>query len=117
MAAESERVLGKAISHEHSLADLLRRPDVSYDALMSLDGGRFASLDLAALDDVSRETVIEQVDIAAKYSGYIDTQQEDLSLTAHYENLPQRGSSDYMAIHDLRIAIMQYLLTHRPLLL
>jgi tRNA uridine 5-carboxymethylaminomethyl modification enzyme len=39
-AAESERVLGKAISHEHSLADLLRRPDVSYDALMSLDGGR-----------------------------------------------------------------------------
>ena len=52
--AESERVLGKAISHEHSLADLLRRPDVSYPSLMSLDGGRFASPEIAALDVVSR---------------------------------------------------------------
>jgi tRNA uridine 5-carboxymethylaminomethyl modification enzyme len=41
-AAESERVLGKAIEHEYNLADLLRRPDVTYAALMSLDGGRYA---------------------------------------------------------------------------
>src|SRR5450830_1045323 len=40
-AAESERVLGKAIEHEYNLADLLRRPDVSYAALMSLDGGKY----------------------------------------------------------------------------
>ncbi|WP_296541421.1 tRNA uridine-5-carboxymethylaminomethyl(34) synthesis enzyme MnmG, partial [Rhodoferax sp.] len=41
--AESERVLGKAIEHEYSLAELLRRPGVSYAALMSLDGGKFAA--------------------------------------------------------------------------
>ncbi len=69
-ASESERVLGKAIDHEYNLADLLRRPDVGYAALMSLDGGAYAS------PDVSRETlaelfepVVEQIEIAAKYSG------------------------------------------------
>ena len=40
---EAERVLGKAIEHEYYLADLLRRPDVSYDALMSLDDGVYAT--------------------------------------------------------------------------
>ena len=113
-AAESERVLGKAISHEHSLADLLRRPDVSYDALMSLDGGRFASFDLAALDDVSRETVIEQVDIAAKYSGYIDRQREEVARAAHYEQLPLPPSLDYLAIPALSIEVRQKLDKHRP---
>src|SRR6187551_1316758 len=52
-AAESERVLGKAIDHEYNLADLLRRPDVSYAALMSLDGGAHAN------PDVSREKIGE----------------------------------------------------------
>jgi tRNA uridine 5-carboxymethylaminomethyl modification enzyme len=113
-AAESERVLGKAISHEHSLADLLRRPDVSYDALMSLDGGRFASTDLAGLDDVSRETVIEQVDIAAKYSGYIDRQREEVARAAHYEQLPLPPSLDYLAIPALSIEVRQKLDKHRP---
>jgi tRNA uridine 5-carboxymethylaminomethyl modification enzyme len=113
-ATESERVLGKAISHEHSLADLLRRPEVSYDALMSLDGGRFASFDLAALDDVSRETVIEQVDIAAKYSGYIDRQREEVARAAHYEQLPLPPSLDYLAIPALSIEVRQKLDKHRP---
>ena len=42
-ATESERVLGKAIDHEHNLGDLLRRPNVSYESLMSLDGGKYRS--------------------------------------------------------------------------
>ena len=52
--AEAERVLGKAMEHEYNLGDLLRRPDVSYAGLMSLDGGRFANADLPVA--VSRET-------------------------------------------------------------
>ena len=112
--AEAERVLGKAISHEHSLADLLRRPDVSYEALMGLDGGRFASPDLAALDDVSRETVVEQVNISAKYSGYIDRQREEVERASHYEQLPLPASLDYMAISALSIEVRQKLDKHRP---
>lgn len=112
--AESGRVLGKPIAHEHSLADLLRRPDVSYELLMSLDGGRFASADLAALDDVSRETVVEQLDIAAKYSGYIDRQQEEVRRAASYEHLALPVELDYMTIPALSMEVRQKLQKHRP---
>src|SRR5574337_623345 len=79
-AAEAERVLGQALAHEYSLAELLRRPDVVYADLMSLDGGRYASPELAA--DANSHgadfaaAVIEQVEIGAKYAGYIARQQE-----------------------------------------
>ena len=112
--AESGRVLGKPISHEHSLADLLRRPDVSYKLLMSLDDGRFASSEIAALDDVSRETVVEQLDIAAKYSGYIDRQQEEVRRAANYEHLALPVELDYMSIPALSVEVRQKLQKHRP---
>ena len=112
--AESGRVLGKPISHEHSLADLLRRPDVSYKLLMSLDDGRLASSEIAALDDVSRETVVEQLDIAAKYSGYIDRQQEEVRRAANYEHLALPVELDYMSIPALSVEVRQKLQKQRP---
>jgi hypothetical protein len=63
-AEDAERVLGKPIEHEYSLFELLRRPDVSYASLMTLPGAR-ADRDAQA---------IEQLDIQAKYQGYIDRQ-------------------------------------------
>ena len=113
-AAESERVLGKAIDHEYSLADLLRRPQVAYADLMGLDGGRFVSADILALDTVSRETVIEQIDIAAKYAGYIDRQNEEVERAAHYENMALPANLDYLAISALSIEVKQKLDKHRP---
>ncbi|MBI2748193.1 MAG: tRNA uridine-5-carboxymethylaminomethyl(34) synthesis enzyme MnmG [Burkholderiales bacterium] len=125
-ASESERVLGKAIDHEYNLADLLRRPNVNYAALMSLDGGRYANLDLPT---VSRETgqgagtsadadfvsnVIEQVEIAAKYSGYIDRQKSEVERAAHYENLRLPAELDYMQVSALSIEARQRLNKHRP---
>ncbi len=114
-AAESERILGKAIEHEYSLADLLRRPDVTYAKLMSLSAGKYASA------DVSRETlgdlvdpVVEQIDIAAKYSGYIDRQKEEVGRAAHYENLKLPSELDYLQITALGIEVRQKLNTHRP---
>ena len=112
--AEALRVLGKPISHEHSLADLLRRPNVSYELLVGLEGGRFASPEMNALDDVSRETVTEQVDIAAKYSGYIHRQQEEVNRAAHYENLALPEGLDYLAIPALSMEVRQKLSKHRP---
>ena len=112
---ESTRVLGKAIEHEHNLFDLLRRPDVGYAALMGMDGGRHAS------GDVSRETlgeltdaVVEQVEIAAKYSGYIDRQREEVARAAHYENLRLPAQLDYLEIPALSIEVRQKLQKHRP---
>ena len=113
-AAEAVRVLGKAIEHEYSLADLLRRPEVSYGELMAMDGGRFASSDIAGLDTVSRETVIEQIDIAAKYSGYIDRQNEEVARAAHYENMALPTDFDYLSISALSVEVRQKLSKHQP---
>ncbi len=114
-AAESERVLGKAIEHEYSLAELLRRPGVSYRELLSLDGGAYAAL------DVSRETlgelfdpVVEQIEIAAKYSGYIARQKDEVERAAHYENLKLPKDFDYMQVPALSIEVRQKLNKHRP---
>jgi tRNA uridine 5-carboxymethylaminomethyl modification enzyme len=114
-AAESERVLGKAIEHEHNLADLLRRPDVTYGRLMSLAGGAHAS------PDVSRETlgdllepVIEQIEIAAKYSGYIERQKGEVERAASYEHLKLPAELDYMQVAALSIEVRQKLNKHRP---
>ena len=119
-ASESERVLGKAIEHEYNLAELLRRPDVRYADLMGLDAGRYASAALAsatddsAAQDVFVASVIEQVEIAAKYSGYITRQQEEVGRAAHYENLRLPAELDYMQVSALSIEARQRLNQLRP---
>ncbi|NBY06718.1 MAG: tRNA uridine-5-carboxymethylaminomethyl(34) synthesis enzyme MnmG, partial [Betaproteobacteria bacterium] len=113
-AAESERVLGKPIDHEYNLADLLRRPNISYFSLMSLDDGRFASPNLSDLDDVSRETVIEQVEIASKYSGYIERQIDEVGRAAGFENMALPATLDYLEIKALSFEVRQKLSQQRP---
>jgi tRNA uridine 5-carboxymethylaminomethyl modification enzyme len=80
-AAEAERVLGKTIEREYNLLDLLRRPDVNYAGLMSLEEGKYANPELAAeaaaSDDMAK-SVIEQIEITAKYAGYIDLQKTEV---------------------------------------
>ncbi len=121
--SEAERVLGKAIDHEYNLADLLRRPDVSYRALMGLSDGKYGNPDLSepALqnsDDLARQifvaTVVEQVEIAAKYSGYIDRQKDEVERAAHYENLRLPAELDYMQVSALSIEARQRLNKYRP---
>ena len=114
-AEESARVLGKRIEHEYNLFELLRRPDVAYGALMDMDGGKYAS------SDVSRETlgalsepVVEQVEIAAKYAGYIDRQRDEVGRAAHYEKLRLPPDLDYMQVTALSIEARQVLTRHRP---
>jgi tRNA uridine 5-carboxymethylaminomethyl modification enzyme len=116
--AESERVLGKAIDHEYNLFDLLRRPGVTYQGLMSLEAGRFAPV---AASPVSRETlggqldeVLEQIEIQAKYSGYINRQRDEVDRAAHYESLKLPVELDYMAVTALSIEVRQKLQKHRP---
>ena len=108
-AAEAERVFGKALEHEHNFADLLRRPGVDYAGLMSLEGGKYAPTDL--LDDPK---VAEQVEIAAKYSGYINRQHGEVERAAHYEHLRLPADLDYLQVHALSIEARQKLSKHRP---
>jgi tRNA uridine 5-carboxymethylaminomethyl modification enzyme len=114
-AAESERVLGKSIEHEYNLFELLRRPDVSYDALMSLNDGKYQSAEVlpAALGDLSA-SVLEQVEIAAKYAGYIDRQKDEVERAAHLEKLRLPAELDYMQVTALSYEARQMLSRHRP---
>jgi tRNA uridine 5-carboxymethylaminomethyl modification enzyme len=115
-SAEAERVLGQAIEREYRLMDLLRRPGVSYEALMSLDGGAHADPQLfSAQDDPPlRAAVIEQIEISAKYAGYIDLQKTEVERAAHYENLKLPAELDYMQVPALSIEVRQKLARHRP---
>ena len=109
--AEAERVLGKAIEREYALADLLRRPNVSYQSLVSLIG-----LDgqLLAGPAVSDPIVREQVEIQLKYAGYIDRQAKEVERHEHFENLILPHDFDYLAVGALSMEVRQKLNRHRP---
>jgi tRNA uridine 5-carboxymethylaminomethyl modification enzyme len=110
---EAERVLGKAIEREYALADLLRRPNVSYDSLMTLkgiDGRDLAGPGLGDTDDAIKE----QVEIQVKYAGYIDRQAREVERHEYYENLKLPTEIDYMDVKALSIEVRQKLNKHRP---
>ncbi len=108
-ANDAERVLGKAIEHEHHLFDLLRRPGVSHAALMTLPNAA------AGRDDANlTPAAIEQVEIAAKYAGYIDRQKDEVARAAHFENLRLPPQLDYMQVTALSIEARQKLNAHKP---
>jgi tRNA uridine 5-carboxymethylaminomethyl modification enzyme len=108
---EAERVLGKGIEREYALADLLRRPNVSYENLMGLKG--LDGQDLAG-PGVAEPAVREQVEIQLKYAGYIDRQAKEVERHDYYENLKLPAAFDYMEIKGLSIEIRQKLTKHRP---
>ena len=98
-----EAVLGKALEHEYSLFELLRRPEVSYAALQRL---------MPDAETLTAE-VKEQVEIAAKYQGYITRQQEEITKQKGSENI-KLLEVDYANVHGLSIEARQKLMTHRP---
>ena len=103
--ADAVRVLGKPIEREYSLFDLLRRPDVPYDKLMTLPDSGVA---------VQGEDVREQLEIQAKYSGYVVRQNAEISRQREHETLPLPADLDYLAMKALSIEIRQKLDQIRP---
>jgi glucose-inhibited division protein A len=92
--ADAERVLGKALEHEYSLAELLRRPGIGHDAVSELAADRPAGRRPVSRETLRRDwglreadAVIEQAEIALKYAGYIDKQNDEVERAAHYEHL------------------------------
>jgi len=107
--ADAMRVLGKVIDHEYSLFELLRRPEVSYEALLSLP---IAGIDvnLGEADDAVRQ----QIEIAAKYQGYIDRQQDEITRQRGSENTSLPEDINYDDVHGLSIEARQKLQAHKP---
>jgi tRNA uridine 5-carboxymethylaminomethyl modification enzyme len=99
-----QAVLGKVLDHEYSLFELLRRPEVSYEGL----------LELTPSDVVLSEDVKEQVEIAAKYQGYIDRQKEEIAKQKDSENIRLGAAIEYDQVHGLSIEARQKLTQHKP---
>ncbi|OHC72451.1 MAG: tRNA uridine-5-carboxymethylaminomethyl(34) synthesis enzyme MnmG [Rhodocyclales bacterium RIFCSPLOWO2_02_FULL_63_24] len=103
--ADAMRVLGQPMEREYRLFDLLRRPEVSYASLLTLPGAGEAL--------VSPE-VIEQVEIQAKYQGYIERQQDEVAKSLAHESLPLPSDIDYTQVHGLSFEVRQKLTQIRP---
>jgi tRNA uridine 5-carboxymethylaminomethyl modification enzyme len=103
--AASERVLGKPLEREATLMELLRRPGVSYAALMTLPG---------AGDAAGERAVAEQVEIATKYAGYIERQKEEVGRRFEQESQRLPPDLDYQSVRGLSIEVQQKLNQHRP---
>lgn len=102
------RLLGQPLKREYTLIELLRRPEVSYAGLMSLPG---------AGPGVSDPQVAEQLEITAKYHGYIQRQQTEIARRAVHETTPLPADLDYADIPGLSTEVRQKLIQHRPVTL
>ncbi|MFZ5524717.1 MAG: tRNA uridine-5-carboxymethylaminomethyl(34) synthesis enzyme MnmG [Pseudomonadota bacterium] len=102
---EAVRVLGKPIEREYTLHELLRRPDVSYASLMTLPGAGVGVVDAK---------VSEQVEIQAKYHGYIERQHDEIGRNEQYETLVLPDDMNYQDVRGLSIEVQQKLNQHKP---
>ena len=98
-------VLGQAIEREYTLHELLRRPNVSYRSL---------SLISAICNDIVDSSVTEQVEIQAKYQGYIARQQNEVERREGQDSLPLPLDLDYACVRGLSSEVRQTLARQRP---
>lgn len=104
-ARDVEKVLGAPLSREARLSELLKRPNVSYQALIQL-----ACPEAEPLDSV----VAEQLEIQAKYEGYISRQQEEIERQRRNEMLKLPESLDYSQVSGLSNEVRQKLQSQKP---
>ncbi|BAV35080.1 tRNA uridine 5-carboxymethylaminomethyl modification protein [Sulfuricaulis limicola] len=104
-ADDVARVVGQPLTREASLLELLRRPEVSYEALMSLTGAGPA---------VADAEVAQQLEIQAKYAGYIERQAQEIELHRRHEETALPPDLDYHNVHGLSVEVRQKLAAHRP---
>jgi tRNA uridine 5-carboxymethylaminomethyl modification enzyme len=98
-----EQKIQTKLTREYSLMDLLRRPELSYTDIASLKG-----------EAIANEAAAEQVEIEAKYSGYIERQQEDVDRLRAYENTIIPDDFDYSVVDGLSNEVKQKLTAARP---
>ncbi len=102
-AEKVEAIINTKLIREYSLHDLLKRPELTYGDVAALKG-----------EAVNDEYVAEQIEISAKYSGYIDRQQEEIDRLRAYENTILPDDFDYSLVEGLSNEVKQKLSAARP---
>ena len=103
--AEANQVLGSPLVREASGEDLLRRPEITYKILTALSPFQPAMEDKEA---------VEQVEIAIKYQGYIEHQQDEIEKQKRHENTSIPDRFDYSLVTGLSNEVRSKLEQHRP---
>ncbi len=111
-ASDIERVLGQPIEREYRLADLMRRPGVHYRDLQTLADEQGAAIFPA--DAAVTPEIAEQIEINAKYAGYVANQRDDVNRMAHLQGQLLPINLDYAAVTGLSFEARQKLQAARP---
>ncbi len=96
------------LARDVSLAELLRRPEVSYYSLFEM---------VKNPDATSDNEVAQQVEIQIKYQGYIERQHEEVERNRRHESTPLPADIDYQNVRGLSVEVRQKLNRHKPLTL
>jgi tRNA uridine 5-carboxymethylaminomethyl modification enzyme len=104
-AEAQAQVFGQALERDYTLEELLRRPQVTYRDLMAVPG---------AGPGVDNDQVADQVEIQAKYQGYVERQAGEVAKHLAAETTPLPDDLDYAAVRGLSVEVQQKLARHRP---
>ena len=104
---------GTELTREHKAGDLLRRPELSYALLVALPVVG-PSTDVRLTDERVAEQVALQVEVQAKYAGYIDRQSEEIERQRRHETSALPGDLDYAQVKGLSTEVRQRLTEVRP---
>lgn len=114
-ATTLEKILGQPLEREHSAAELLRRPRTRYENLVTLAPPHVRATAAAeGLDELRLRQVVEQIEIRAKYSGYIERQRAEVARQQHNAALPIPAELDYSVVAGLSFEVRQILTDHKP---
>ena len=119
-ADAAQRLLGRPLEHEYSLADLLRRPGVDcavLDAISAITQPGAASASQVLRDEFGpalAQTIAEQAEVTIKYAGYIDKQNDEVARTVAYEEMALPADLDYAQVTALSYEVRQKLAAQRP---
>jgi len=117
------RVLGAPLAREVTAFELLRRPEVSYDSLLEIAGppawaqpAADAPPEAAAwfADERLPAQVRTQVEVHARYTGYIERQQDEIERARRHEEAQLPGDLDYAQLQGLSHEVRQRLAEVRP---
>jgi tRNA uridine 5-carboxymethylaminomethyl modification enzyme len=109
----TERVLKAPLGRDQSAFDLLRRPEVAYDELLEVAGAP-DWWDGTSIDDRLPAQIRAQVEVRAKYAGYIERQQDEIDRQRRNEETTLPPDLDYTAIAGLSTEVRQKLAEIQP---